>query len=105
MRKVLLVVGFLLWWASGAFAATISLSCSPVLGATSYVFYQSTDLGTTWTKLTEQPTCQWTGTVAEDTLLLFKVSGKTATAETFTNDRGAWYSYKLSLNPGNLSVK
>lgn len=99
MKKVkMFMIVFLMFLFSAATvnAADVYLKWNPVSGATGYKIYSSGDMGMNWDAgLDVANVSEYTTTgVAEDRMVLFKVSAYNANGESVSNWMGAWYDHR-----------
>jgi hypothetical protein len=101
---------FILVWAlcmipNWLWAANLTLTWTPVTGATGYTLYQSSDGGVTWTKGPTAAAPPMAVQVPDDKLILFRLSATNATQETINYTKGAWYDGALNLAPTGLGLQ
>lgn len=99
----LIISALILLTTTVAFSADITQKWDPVTGATGYKLYQSADAGATWAAPIDcGAATQWTLTVPDDRLYLWKVSAYNADGEGVAHWRGTWFDgRKKPLNPAS----
>lgn len=91
------------------FGADLTLKWDAVTGATGYKVYQSTDGGTTFTLVADVGNVLQraiTG-VAEDRMVLYRVSAYNTVGEAIRYEAGAWFDFrkKPPANPGGAGIQ
>lgn len=109
MKKVLVFLLGLMFIATGALAADVTLSWDASVGATSYKIQMSTDQGVTWAAERPVPTgTTFTWTAAPDTgLLLFRAVAVNGAGQAIRTDAGVWFngSWKVPAPPAKFGAQ
>ena len=95
MKLLFFIIIFFLFVTAPAYAADVTLTWDASDGATSYKIYLSSDNGATWDAGTDvgNVTTFTYPNVAEDGLILFKISAVNSTGEAISHWRGAWFDF------------
>ena len=88
--SMMIMVGFMVSLAS---SAELTLAWDPVAGAETYRLYQSTDSGETWATVVSvaAPTTQVIISVADDRVILLRISAIDARGESMRWEYGVFY--------------